>query len=158
MNGYGSQCSIQATMFSVIHSARTTDCVMMKPQEPIVAATVSATRWPAVRCAACAECQFLRVVVMGAASCRISLILSEDNATIRACVSKNKVPLRAHRMLGEHWVECPLLAHSGHAEKRNRCRYWGQSGHGILQCKCPLLTQSGQARSCRRQFASRRPV
>src|SRR5262245_42432144 len=47
MNGYGSQCSIQATMFSVIHSARTTDWVMMKPQEPIVAATVSATRWPA---------------------------------------------------------------------------------------------------------------
>src|SRR5262249_59760633 len=120
MNGYGSQCSIQATTFSAIHSARTTDCVMMKPQEPIVAATVSATRWPAVRCAACAECQFLLVVAMGAASCGISPILSEDSATIRTCVSKNKVPLRAHRMLGEHWVECPLLAQSGHGRGRRQ--------------------------------------
>src|SRR5262249_44763278 len=96
----------------------------MKPQEPIVAATVSATRWPAVRCAACAECQFLLVVAMGAVSCGISPILSEDSATIRACVSKNKMPLRAHRMLGEHWVECPLLA---------------QSGHCLLHPTCPLL-------------------
>src|SRR5215475_4588353 len=37
----------------------------------------------------------------------------------------------------------PLLAQSGHDEKRNRCRYWGQSGHALVQCKCLLLTQSG---------------
>src|SRR5262245_25029482 len=65
MNGYGSQCSIQATTFSAIHSVRMTDCVMMKFQEPIVAATVSATRWPAVSFAACSVCQFLRVVAIG---------------------------------------------------------------------------------------------
>src|SRR5215467_12275547 len=66
MNGYGSQCSIQATTFSAIHSVRMTDCVMMKLQEPMVAATVSATRWPAVSFAACSVCQFLRVVAIGA--------------------------------------------------------------------------------------------
>src|SRR5215471_3649399 len=65
MNGYGSQCSIQARTFSAIHSVRMTDCVMMKLQEPIVAATVSATRWPAVSFAACSVCQFLRVVAIG---------------------------------------------------------------------------------------------
>jgi ABC-type uncharacterized transport system substrate-binding protein len=31
----------------------------MKPHEPIVAATASATRWPAVSFAACAACQLL---------------------------------------------------------------------------------------------------
>src|SRR5262249_51982416 len=36
----------------------------------------------------------------------------------------------------------PLLAQSGHAEKRNRCRYWGQSGHGFLRRKCLLLTDT----------------
>jgi len=35
-------------------------------------------------------------------------------------------------------ITFPLLAQSGHAEERNRCCYWGQSGHGLLQCKCPL--------------------
>src|SRR5262245_21750424 len=37
----------------------------------------------------------------------------------------------------------PVLAHSGHAEMRNQCRYWGQSGHDVLQRKCLLMTQSG---------------
>jgi len=38
----------------------------------------------------------------------------------------------------------PLLTQSGHGEKRNLCRYWGQSGHDLLRCICLLLTQSGQ--------------
>src|SRR5262245_495329 len=84
-----------------------------------------------------------------------------DNATIRACVSKNTVPLRAHHMLGEHWVECPLLAQSGHALVHCTCplsgvkqtwpwadvcfcgRYWVKSGHGLVHCICLLMTQSG---------------
>src|SRR5262249_26028303 len=113
MNGYGSQCSIQATTFSVIHSARITDCVMMKLHEPIVAATVSATRWPAVRCAACAECQFLRVVAMGAGLLPNHPDSKPRNSTICAAgsssyESKNTRPLHAYRMLGGHLAECPL--------------------------------------------------
>ena len=38
----------------------------------------------------------------------------------------------------------PLCPESGEEpSKRNRCRYWGQSGHGLLQRICRLLTQSG---------------
>jgi hypothetical protein len=29
------------------------------------------------------------------------------------------------------------------SEVRNRCRYWGQSGHALLHCICPPMTQSG---------------
>jgi hypothetical protein len=35
----------------------------------------------------------------------------------------------------------PLLAQSRHCEKRNRCCYWGQSGHGLLQRICRLLVR-----------------
>ena len=31
---------------------------------------------------------------------------------------------------------------------RFRGRYWGQSGHALLDCICPLMTQSGHAQRC----------
>ena len=42
---------------------------------------------------------------------------------------------------------CPLSAVKrtwSFSEFRFRGRYWGQTGHGLLQCKCPLMIQSGQ--------------
>jgi hypothetical protein len=40
--------------------------------------------------------------------------------------------LTAYHLIGESGsgllkVTCPLLAHSGHVEMRNRCRYWGKA-------------------------------
>src|SRR5262249_58429097 len=66
MNGYGSQCSIQATTLRTTQAAKMMDCVMIKLQEPIVAATVSAIRWPGVSCDLYAACQFLCFVAIGA--------------------------------------------------------------------------------------------
>jgi len=42
-------------------------------------------------------------------------------------------------------------------EVRFRGRYWGQSGHGLVQCKCPLLTQSGQTRGDLDQLGRKEP-
>src|SRR5262245_9683406 len=112
MNGYGSQCSIQAMTFSIIHSARITDCVMMKPHEPIVAATVSATRWPAVRCAACAVCQFLRVFVMGAGLLPNQPNSKPRNSTI--CVAPHRSAFRGKADMAFLRRKSPLMTQSGH--------------------------------------------
>jgi hypothetical protein len=60
--------------------------------------------------------------------------------------SKNK-----HKKFGQlterHCPSMPINVRFWHKADIPLCtahvRYWGQSGHAVLQCKCPLLTQIG---------------
>src|SRR5215813_13108677 len=140
MNGYGSQCSIQARTFSAIHSVRMTDCVMMKLQEPIVAATVSATRWPAVSFAACSVCQFLRVVAIGtdllpnrpdSKPCGVSRTSSSQYDANHLSFGGDKETARVHYVSGERGRVAAHCTRAAVADAGGRFLEWSVAPFGF---------------------------
>jgi hypothetical protein len=61
--------------------------------------------------------------------------------------------LLARRTLTRHRGPAPAVVRLDDemaAEKRNRCRFLGQSGHGLVHRTCLLLIQSGHSLAARK--------
>src|SRR5262245_25206754 len=70
-------------------------------------------------------------------------LLSSARSTWKVGSSSTALQLQLNFVLKLRLVLKAVIAAGRTCQKRNRCRYWGQSGHGLVHCTCLLLTQSG---------------